>query len=179
MRLPVHQRATVILMDVLGYPLNDITQILQVSLPAVKSSLHRGRANLRALARLADDGRHAPIDATTQLLLRTYVDHFNARNFDAIRDLLAAEARLELVSRLQTRGKAEVSRYFANYASITDWCMRVGTIDGVPAILVFEDRDPYTVAYCVLVDWEGHTVRGIRDFRHARYITDGATFSLT
>src|ERR1700754_3042566 len=43
MRLPVLQRSSVILMDVLGCSLNEICEILACSLPAAKAALHRAR----------------------------------------------------------------------------------------------------------------------------------------
>src|SRR5260221_7144643 len=42
MRLPVSQRSSVILMDVLGYSLREIGGIIDSSIPAAKSSLHPG-----------------------------------------------------------------------------------------------------------------------------------------
>jgi RNA polymerase sigma factor (sigma-70 family) len=56
MRLPAAQRSAVILMDVLGYRLQEISAIVDMSVPAVKSALHRGRAHLRELARSNYDG---------------------------------------------------------------------------------------------------------------------------
>ena len=55
MRLPVAQRASVILMDVLGCSLQEICEVMDFSLPAVKAALHRGRAQLRELANEPDD----------------------------------------------------------------------------------------------------------------------------
>src|SRR6516225_618506 len=59
MRLPVGQRSSVILMDVLGYSLEEIGTITQSTVPAVKAALHRGRERLRELANEPDD-RPAP-----------------------------------------------------------------------------------------------------------------------
>src|SRR5580704_7447598 len=50
MRLPVAQRSSVILMDVLGCSLQEICDVMDFGLPAVKAALHRGRARLRELA---------------------------------------------------------------------------------------------------------------------------------
>ena len=47
MRLPVAQRSSVILMDVLGCSLAGDLRIMDCSLPAAKAALHRGRAQLR------------------------------------------------------------------------------------------------------------------------------------
>src|SRR5712664_4466835 len=55
MRLPVAQRSSVILMDVLGYSLSEVCEVMDYSLPAVKAALHRGREQLRELAEEPDD----------------------------------------------------------------------------------------------------------------------------
>ena len=49
------QRSSVILMDVLGYSLEEIGGVMDSSVPAVKAALHRGRARLRALAQEPED----------------------------------------------------------------------------------------------------------------------------
>ena len=43
------QRSCVILKDVLGHSLEEIAVLLQLSMPAVKAALHRGRKRLRDL----------------------------------------------------------------------------------------------------------------------------------
>src|SRR5436305_382480 len=55
MRLPVAQRSSVILMDVLGCSLQEVCEVMDFSLPAVKAALHRGRMQLRELAGEPDD----------------------------------------------------------------------------------------------------------------------------
>jgi RNA polymerase sigma-70 factor, ECF subfamily len=55
MRLPVAERSSVILMDVLGYSLEEIGGITGSSIPAVKAALHRGRGRLRAATKEPDD----------------------------------------------------------------------------------------------------------------------------
>jgi RNA polymerase sigma-70 factor, ECF subfamily len=55
MRLPVAQRSSVILTDVLGCSLMEVCDVMDFSLPAVKAALHRGRARLRELADEPDD----------------------------------------------------------------------------------------------------------------------------
>src|SRR5882724_13222919 len=50
MRLPLAQRASVILMDVLGCSLQEVCEVMDFSQPAAKAALHRGRARLRGFA---------------------------------------------------------------------------------------------------------------------------------
>src|SRR6202795_4022528 len=58
MRLPVAQRSSVILIDVLGCSLREVCEVMDFSLPAVKAALHRGRTQLRELAGEPDDQPH-------------------------------------------------------------------------------------------------------------------------
>ncbi len=177
MRLPVAQRSSVILMDVLGYSLHEIAAIAESSLPAVKSALHRGRERLRKLAEEPDDRPPPSLTDAERRLLATYIKRFNAGDFDAVRDMLAEEVRLELVNRTRMNGRAEVSNYLSNYSRTRDWLYSAGFVDRRPAVLV---RDPANPAgkpiYFVLLEWTGAEVATIRDFRYARYATDGAEF---
>src|SRR5882757_4927091 len=82
MRLPVAQRSSVILMDVLGYSLQEVSEVMDFSLPAVKAALHRGRARLRDLAQEPDDAPRPALSDGERARLADYVAHFNARDFD-------------------------------------------------------------------------------------------------
>ncbi len=175
MRLPVAQRSSVILMDVLGYSLEEIGAVMDTSIPAIKAALHRGRARLRELAHEPDDRPPAILAEPERSRLAAYVDRFNARDFDAIRDMLADEVRLELVSKSRMNGRREVARYFHNYDRLQDWQLVPALVDRRPAVLVRDPGDPSQRAvYFVLLDWAGASVVNIRDFRFASYAIDGA-----
>jgi RNA polymerase sigma-70 factor, ECF subfamily len=173
MRLPTTQRSTVILRDVLGYSLDEIGSLLDSSLPAVKAALHRGRARLREIAAEADE-RPLPVLADAERArLSAYVSRFNARDFEGLRDLLADDVQLELVSRFRRSGRGEVQNYFGRYRDRTDWRFQPGLVEGSPAVIV---RNPSTgeVLYFVLLAWAGDRVTSIRDFRYAAYALEGA-----
>lgn len=107
--------------------------------------------------------------------LAVYVDRFNARDFDAIRDMLADEVRLDLVARKRMTGRREVSGYFHNYSLVRDWHLVPGLVEGRPAILVLDPGNPSErPAYLVLLEWARDKLVNIRDFRHARYATESA-----
>ena len=111
--------------------------------------------------------------------LSAYVTHFNARDFDAIRSLIADDVRLELVNKTRLNGKAEVSRYFGNYAKISDWHLVPGLVEGHPAILVFDPNAPGSgPKYFMLLNWQADRVADIRDFRHAPYVIEGADYRI-
>ena len=177
MRLPVAQRSSVILMDVLGCSLSEVCEVMDFSLPAVKAALHRGRTRLRELADEPDDLPLAKLSDADRDRLGAYVAHFNARNFDAIRAMIADDVRLELVSKTRLDGKAEVSRYFGNYEKVGDWRLVPGLVEGHPAILVFDPNEPGAgPKYFMLLQWSADKVAAIRDFRHAAYVIDGAEY---
>src|ERR1700754_677467 len=98
MRLPVAQRSSVILMDVLGCSLAEICDVMDFSLPAVKAALHRGRTQLREFADEPDDLPPAQLSQTDRDRLGAYVAHFNARDFDALRAMISEDVRLDLVN---------------------------------------------------------------------------------
>ena len=175
MRLPVAQRSCVILMDVLGYSLEEIANVTGTSIPAIKAALNRGRKRLRELASEPEESSVPDLAGPERLLLAKYVDRFNARDFDAIRNMLADEVRLELVNRTRMNGRTEVGRYFHNYSDVDDWHFVLGFVDRRPALLVCDPRDPSAApAYFVLLQWTGDKLTNIRDFRHARYAIEGA-----
>ena len=175
MRLPVAERSSVILMDVLGYSLDEIGGVMDASIPTVKAALHRGRARLRELAEESDELPPPVLTEPQRSLLAAYVDRFNVRDFDAIRDMLGEEVRLELVARTRMNGRKEVGTYLHNYAGTRDWRLVPGLIDGRPAVLVHEPGDASArPSYFVLLEWEDNKVLTIRDFRYARYAIEAA-----
>jgi RNA polymerase sigma-70 factor, ECF subfamily len=174
MHLPIAQRSAVILADVLGHALLEIAQMLETSVPAVKAALHRGRARLRELRPQLDNPSLPILPPEHHALARLYAERFNARDFDGLRALLADEVRLQLVGRLQMKGKTEVSAYFGNYARIDGWRVEPATIEGHTGLWVREDASALP-AYAIVLDWgAGGSLERIRDFRYARYVLDAA-----
>jgi RNA polymerase sigma-70 factor, ECF subfamily len=179
MRLPVAQRSSVILMDVLGCSLQEICAVMAFSLPAVKAALHRGRTRLSELADEPEDLPRPVLSEDDRARLGAYVAHFNARDFDAIRNMIADDVRLDLVNKTRINGKAEVSRYFGNYAMVQDWHLVPGMVEGRPAILVFDPgARSEKPKYFMLLQWSAGKIATIRDFRHASYVVEDIEFSL-
>jgi RNA polymerase sigma-70 factor (ECF subfamily) len=177
MRLPATQRSSVILMDVLGYSLDEIGDIMGSTVPAVKAALHRGRAQLREFALEPEDAAPATIHEHERALLANYIDRFNARDLDSLRAMLATDVRLDLVARKPMAGP-EVVRYFGNYEKVHDWHFMPGLVDGRAAALVCNPDAPSARPdYFVLLDWSGGRISHIRDFRYARYAMDDAVIS--
>ena len=179
MRLPVAQRSSVILMDVLGHSLEEISEVLESTVPAVKANLHRGRQRLVELAAEPDDRPPPVLAEADRQRLAAYVARFNARDFDALRAQLADDVKVEVVNRTRLSGRGEVGRYFGNYSQTDDWHLAPGLVEGRPAVVVLDPTRPASLpVYFMLIDWRDGRLLNVRDFRYARYVVDGAELSL-
>ncbi len=175
MHLPVSQRSSVILMDVLGHSLEEISEVLDTTVPAVKANLHRGRQRLIELASEPDDRPPPALAELDRERLAAYVARFNARDFDALRAQLADEVKVEVVNRTRLNGRGDVSQYFGNYGQSSDWHLVPGLVDGYPAAIVRSPDQPGgRPIYLILLDWSENRLLKVRDFRYARYAVDGA-----
>lgn len=178
MRLSPAERSSVILMDVIGYSLSEIGEIIEVTVPAVKAALHRGRTRLKAFSDSGDADAALSLSEREHERLARYVDRFNARDFDAVRDMLAEDVRLELVGRLVRRGKSSVGHYFINYGARSDWLLTVGFVEGRPAVLLHRPHDTSGAPFnFILLEWEGDSITLIRDFHYATHVAEGVATS--
>ena len=170
------QRGCVILKDVLDHSLEEIAAELDLSVPAVKAALHRGRAALRQRVEV---GPAAPVAAAraTSAALRRYASLFNAHDWDGVRGLLAEDVRLDLVAQRKATGRREVGTYFSNYARVAGWQVQPGWFDGreVLAVRVVVGGPP---RYFVELRWRDGQVLAIRDFRYVPYIAQDSAFAL-
>lgn len=174
LQLPPAQRGCVILKDVLEHSLEEIAAELEMSLPAVKAALHRGRAQLHALAAKSAPLSPAPPRAVSPSLQR-YALLFNARDWDALRALLADEVKLDLVARHRIAGRGAVGRYFSNYAKLLDCQARPAWLEGREVLAMLRDGVP---AYFIELRWEGGRLAAIRDFRYVPYIAQDVRFDM-
>ena len=177
--LPPAQRSAAILKDVLGQSLEETAHTMGTTVGAVKAALSRARANIARTprARLAETAQ--PVAGETLTTLRRYADLFNAHNWDALRALLAAESRLEVVSRVQHPRAVDAGYYdrYAGYIKTEDLRAEAGFVDGVPVIAIFSPPSSPEPAYFVLLEVSAGRVSLIRDFRYIPYITVDARYS--
>ncbi|MGK6307573.1 RNA polymerase sigma factor [Variovorax sp. DT-64] len=174
LQLAPAQRGCVILKDVLDHSVEEIASELELSLPAVKAALHRGRALLRQLS--AASAPPAPARAVQPALLR-YAQLFNAHDWDGVRAMLADDVRLDLVSRRKAAGRRDVALYFTNYARLQDWHLVPGWLDGREVLGVYPAPGAEHPGYFVELVWREERVLGIRDFRYVPYIAQEARFT--
>jgi RNA polymerase sigma-70 factor (ECF subfamily) len=170
------QRSCVILKDVLEHSLEEIAALLELSIPAVKAALHRGRGRLRALARVSQPRL---VQSPPSPVIARYAELFNARDWDAVRAMLVDDVKLDLVSRVKRAGRRSVGGYFSNYDKLSDWYLVPAWVEGREAIAVFRDRGDAQPGYFMELILHGDQVAAIRDFRSVPYITRDASIVLT
>jgi len=178
MRLPALQRSAVILKDVLGHSLEEIASITGASEAAAKSALQRGRVRLREFAKEPADASLPMLSDGMRTRLIKYVEGFKTGDFDMVREMLADDVKLDLVTKLHKQGKSEVSGYYAAYAAAKQWAFAAAVVDGRPAMLVY-DREVSldTPAYFVGLGFDGDRVISVHDFLYARYAMDSIDLS--
>jgi RNA polymerase sigma-70 factor (ECF subfamily) len=168
------QRSCVILKDVLGHSLEEIGGLLELSLPAVKAALQRGRVRLRELA--VTQPPEPPPPQTAPAVAR-YVALFNARDWDGVRAMLAEDVQLDLVSRAQRAGRA-VGDYLTNYDRYRDWRLAPAWLERREVIAAFRAPGDTRPGYFIELDFEQGKIRRIRDFRYVPYVMQDAVVVL-
>ena len=169
------QRGCVILKDVLEHSIDEIAAELNLSVPAVKAALHRGRAALQQATE--EPATSAPQKALElSAALKRYASLFNAHDWEGIRTLLADDVRLDLVSRRKAAGRREVSAYFGNYERACGWHVLPARFDAREVLAVLPDPDAAHPRYFIELGWRDGRVVAIRDFRYVPYIAQEGAF---
>jgi RNA polymerase sigma-70 factor (ECF subfamily) len=171
--LPPKERACVLLKDVFEYSLEEISELVGSTVGGVKAALKRGRTKLAAIPASAE--RPRPKNVKLAQLLRLYVDRFNQRDWDGVRELIAADARLQVADRFL--GPLSESPYFGNYERlIFEWRMAVGAVDGEPVIIrLHRETDGWTPQAIVRLEVTDRRVARILDYGHCPWILPAAT----
>ncbi|HEY7981964.1 MAG TPA: sigma-70 family RNA polymerase sigma factor [Candidatus Eremiobacteraceae bacterium] len=177
--LPPTQRSAAIFKDVLGQSLEETAHTMGTTVGAVKAALSRARANIARTPRARFAEPAQPVAGETLMTLRRYADLFNARNWNELRALLAAESRLEVVSRVQHQRAVDAGYYdrYAAYIKTEDLRAEAGFVEGVPVLAIFNSPTSREPAYFVLLELSGGRILLIRDFRYVPYITIDARYA--
>ena len=171
--LPPKERACVLLKDVFDYSLEETAVLVESTVGGVKAALSRGRGKLAALPPAPLPRRTVPPDL--ERLLRLYVERFNQQDWDGLRTLIAADARLRVADGFA--GTLESSPYFSRYATVpVPWRMAAGEVDGEPAVIILSRRDDgrWLPRSASRLEWTGERVTRIADFWHITWLLDAA-----
>ncbi len=175
--LPPKERAAVILKDVLDYPLTDVADIADTSLGGAKAALHRGRTKLRERGVV---GGRAPavvdFDRAQRRLFDAYAECFNRRDWEGLKHLVRADARLEVVGENEGVMSSLGVTYSGNYTRLPyEWRLSAEVVDGTPALIHWRrTATAWEPCNAIRLWWEGGEVVRIRDYIHVGYVLSGS-----
>jgi RNA polymerase sigma-70 factor (ECF subfamily) len=166
--LPPKERACVLLKDVFDYSLGEISELVDSTVGGVKAALNRGRSKLASLPRTSTPPRVANPEMSR--VLHLYVDKFNRRDWDGLRELITADARLLVADRFA--GPLANAPYFGRYERMTTpWQMTVGEIDGQMAVVALRQDDGVWIPYSIIsVQMAGALITQVVDYRHCPWV---------
>jgi RNA polymerase sigma-70 factor (ECF subfamily) len=150
--LPPKERACVLLKDVFDYSLEEVAELVDSTVGGVKAALNRGRTKLATSSPMKPA---QVVDPEKAQIVQLYVERFNRRDWNGVRELISADARLRVADRYA--GRLSGSPYFSIYEKMPmPWKMAVGEVEGEPTVIILQ-RDgelwtPMSVIRFVVID---------------------------
>jgi RNA polymerase sigma-70 factor (ECF subfamily) len=162
--LPPMERACVLLKDIFDYSLEEIAELVDSTIGGVKAALNRGRGKLAALQDAPEANPLRPNASPETLeLLRHYIERFNRRDWEGVRELTSADARLRVADCFA--GRLSDSPYFIEYdRPIIPWRMTLGEVDGELAVIILNESDHATPFSLIRLRVAGKRVVGVTDY---------------
>jgi RNA polymerase sigma-70 factor, ECF subfamily len=166
--LPPKERACVLLKDVFDYSLEEIAELVGSTVGGVKAALNRARKKLAESSPQAKPARGASPEL--KRVMQLYVERFNRRDWDGVRELVSADARLNVAERFA--GKFADAPYFFNYERWpASWKLALGEVDGEPVVIMLErGADTWSPHSVVRLNVIGEQIERIVDYAHCPWI---------
>jgi len=170
--LPPKERACVLLKDVFDYSLEEIAELVDSTVGGVKAALNRARTKLTESSPAAKSARNASPEL--KRVMQLYVERFNRRDWDGVRELTSADARLNVAERFA--GKFADAPYFYNYERWPwPWKLALGELDGEPVVIILRrGADTWTPHSAIRFDVVGEQIERIVDYIHCPWVLAAA-----
>ena len=172
--LPPKERACVLLKDVFDYSLEEIADLVDSTVGGVKAALNRGRSKLAKLPPAQTRSLRQVKDDEAKRLLDLYVERFNRRDWDGVRELIVADARVRVADRFA--GRLSASPYFGRYDRLAvPWRVAVGQVDGEQVVLALHrGLHGWTPEAIVRVERSDGQIARIVDYTHCPWVLSAA-----
>src|ERR1700720_311806 len=166
--LPPKERACVLLKDVFDYTLEEIAELVGSTGGGVKAALNRGRSKLADLPE--PEKSHREVSPELSRLLHLYVDRFNKRDWDGLRELISADAQPRVADRFA--GPIDEAPYFRNYERQTvPWRLAVADVDGeLVVVALHQHRDEWTPVSAARLEVIDRHIARIVDYWHCPWV---------
>ncbi|HTU43903.1 MAG TPA: sigma-70 family RNA polymerase sigma factor [Bryobacteraceae bacterium] len=170
--LPPKERACVLLKDVLDYSLEEIAELVDSTVGGVKAALNRARTKLAGSSPQPKPSRTASPEL--RRVMQLYVERFNCRDWDGVRELISADARLNVADAFA--GRLADAPYFSNWGRLSmPWRLAIGEVDGEPAVVILQrGADAFTPYSVIRLDVAGHQIQRIVDYVHCPWVLPDA-----
>src|SRR5712691_9159149 len=170
--LPGRQRATLILRDVLGWRANEVADLLETSVAAVNSALHRARVSMKAYrSHLRSADASGADNEQTAALLSRYVDAWHAADAAGLVALLREDALITMPPLpLWYQGRVAIRWFFETQLFIGEAAGRfrlaATAANGSPAFATYQrdESGVYRLGALQVLTLEGTQVAEIHDF---------------
>lgn len=170
--LPPKERACILLKDVFDYSLEEIAELVDSTVGGVKAALNRGRAKLASSPAPSPAVRSANPELAQ--IMQLYVDRFNRRDWDGVRELISADARLNVADRFA--GKFGEAPYFFNYDRWPwPWKLALGDMDGEPVVIILQrGADTWSTYSAIRMNVIANKIDRIVDYIHCPWLISAA-----
>jgi RNA polymerase sigma-70 factor (ECF subfamily) len=171
--LPPKERACILLKDVLDYSLEEIAELVDSTVGGVKAALNRARTKLAESSPSGTPARS--VSPELKRVMQLYVERFNRRDWDGVRELTSADARLNVVERFA--GKFSEAPYFFNYERWTwPWKLALGEVDGESVVIVLRrGADAWTPHSAIRFTVVSEQIERIVDYIHCPWVLSAAS----
>src|SRR5262249_44908558 len=171
--LPPRERACVLLKDVFDYSLEEIAELVNSTVGGVKSALNRARTKLAESSPQVTTDRS--VSPELKRVMQLYVERFNRRDWDGVRELVSADARLNVAERFA--GRFSEAPYFFNYDRWPwPWKLAAGEVDGEPVVIILRrGADTWTPHSAIRFGVSGGSIDRIADYIHCPWVLPAAT----
>jgi RNA polymerase sigma-70 factor (ECF subfamily) len=170
--LPPKERACVLLKDVFDCSLEEIASMVDSTVGGVKAALNRARTKLAT----SHSAPKTPSGATPALrrVMNLYVERFNRRDWDGVRELIAADATLRVADAFA--GRLDEAPYFTNWGRWSmPWRLAAGEVDGEPAVVILQrGTDTWSPFSVVRLAIHGDKIDEIVDYAHCPWMLPAA-----
>jgi RNA polymerase sigma-70 factor (ECF subfamily) len=168
--LPPKERACVLLKEVFDYSLEEIASIVDSTSGGVKAALHRARTKLDSPSLETRQPVRQPHPPEVVQILRLYVERFNQRDWEGVRELIAADARLLVADRFA--GPLANAPYFSRYAAVSyPWRFDVAEVDDELALVAMRLQDSIWTTYSIArVEVYDGSVQCVVDYAHCDWV---------
>ena len=170
--LPPKERACLLLKDVFDYSLEEIAELVDSTPGGVKAALNRARTKLAESALPAKSAQSASPEL--KQIMQLYVDRFNRHDWDGVRELTSADARLRVAERFA--GNLVDAPYFSNYERLPwPWKLAVGEVDCEPVVIILQrGADTWTPHSAIRLEVIDQRIEGIVDYVHCPWVIPAA-----